>query len=81
MDKNTVIAAIFFRRPHITYNGENSIECFGSYCRKGYDDIFKRSFSNSIVLLQKEYKFSILIIENISDSNKSFGFSIIRPIS
>jgi len=66
MDKLTVVAVIFFRRKGLTLNGDNIIECAGSYCRSGYEDTFIESFQNSMVLLSKRYKFSMLSIENIS---------------
>jgi len=66
MNNNTPIAAIFYRYPNTSYNGEQSIECIASYCKKGYETIFKDSFVNTVVLLKKKYKFSIILIENIS---------------
>ena len=66
MDGNSPIAAIFYRYPSTSYEGKQSIECIASYCKKGYEQIFKDSFANTIVLLKKKYTFSIILIENIS---------------
>lgn len=66
LNGNKPIAAIFYRYPRTSYNGEQSIECIASYCKKGYEQIFKDSFVNTIVLLKKKYTFSIILIENIS---------------
>ncbi len=66
LDNQKVVCATFFRKPIIKIGGQYTIECIGSYCRKGYEDTFRESFSNSIVLLQKQYKFSMISIENIS---------------
>ena len=66
IDNQTVISATFFRKPVIKINGKYIIECIGSYCRAGYEEYFKDSFPNSIVLLQKYHKFSMITIENIS---------------
>ena len=66
LDNTTPVAAIFYRFPNTSYSGENSIECIASYCKKGYENVFKESFVNTIVLLKKKYTFSIILIENIS---------------
>lgn len=66
LDHQDVVATIFFRRSLASKNNEQIIECIGSYCRKGYEETFKDSFQNSIALLKKHYKFSIIRIENIS---------------
>lgn len=65
-DNSLPIGVIFYRYPHTSYNKEKSIECIASYCKKGYEEIFKESFTNTIVLLKKRYTFSIILIENIS---------------
>lgn len=65
-DNNIVIAATFFRNPGVSVKEGNIIECIGSYCRDDYKEIFKTSFSNSVALIQRIYKFSIIRIENIS---------------
>ena len=70
MDKDNVCGVYFYRRPYTLYDGEDSIECLGSYCSNGYEDIFLNSFQNTIVLIQKKYTFSIIIIENISYNTK-----------
>ncbi len=70
MDKSQVCGVYFYRNPYTSYGGEESIECLGSYCSKGYEEIFLESFQNTIVLIQKKYKFSIIIIENISYNTK-----------
>lgn len=66
LDNQTVVAATFFRRPMIKIDNKYIIECIGSCCRVGYENYFKESFQNSIVLLQKYHKFSMITIENIS---------------
>ena len=57
MDKSQVCGVYFYRNPYTSYGGEESIECLGSYCSKGYEEIFLESFQNTIVLIQKKYKF------------------------
>jgi len=66
MDGNRVCGVYFYRNPYTSYGGGDSIECLGSFCSNGYEDIFLESFQNTIVLIHKKYKFSIIIIENIS---------------
>jgi len=69
LDDNTPVGAYFYRCPHTVYSGKQSIECVASYCKKGYEDILKCSFRNTIALLKRKYKFSIVIIENISNNH------------
>lgn len=66
IDNNTVVAAAFFKYNDLSINGEKAIECIASYCRVKYKEYFKKSLSNSIVLLKQKYKFTIIIFENIS---------------
>ena len=66
MDGQTVVGATFFRYNGLTIDDNKMIECVASYCRESHKEIFKKSLSNSIVLLQRKYKFSIIAIENIS---------------
>ena len=70
MDNDKVCGVYFYRNPYTSYEGEYSIECLGSYCSNEYEDIFLKSFPNTMVLIQKKYTFSIIVIENISYNTK-----------
>lgn len=68
-ENNKPIACYIFRNPYTIYNNKESIECIASYYRKGYKDIFIKSFQNAIVLIRQKLPFCIIIIENLSKNN------------
>ncbi len=68
IENNKPVGVYIYRRPYTSYKGKESIECIASYYKLGYYDIYKKSFRNSIVLINKIYPIDIAIIENISNN-------------
>ena len=58
-----------FRDPHITYDGENSIELLASFNNNQTDELFTLGMFNSIRMINKQKEFNILLIEDTSDNN------------
>ena len=58
-----------FRDPHITYEGENSIELLASFNHNQTNELFTLGMFSSIRMINKEKKFNILLIEDTSDNN------------
>ena len=69
LDKVEPIGIYFYKYDNTSHEGETCMRCIGSYHSKNYKQIFLESYCNSIVLLKK-YKFSIMLIENISYNHK-----------
>ena len=76
MDNNSPIAVIIYKNGGIRYNNQKVITCIASYCKNGYEEIFRDSLTNTVVLLKKVIKFDIIEIDNTSHSghllNKTF---------
>ena len=58
-----------FRDPHVTYNGENSMELLASFNNNQTKEIFTLGMFNSIRMINKQKKFNTLLIEDTSDNN------------
>jgi hypothetical protein len=70
LDNAEPIGIYFYKYDNTSHEGEKCMYCIGSYHSKNYKPVFLESYCNSIVLLKKKYKFSIILIENISYNHK-----------
>jgi hypothetical protein len=68
MDKTTPVAIVFYRNCFQKYNNGPIINMIASYCREGYEDIFKDSLTNMVYLLKYKYDFSYLNINDGADN-------------
>ena len=66
---NEPVACYCYRNPHTTYNNKQSIELMTSYYTQGFKDLFLKSFSNSLFLINQKFKFKYILIENLSCNN------------
>jgi hypothetical protein len=58
-----------FRDPHITYEGQRSIELVTSFNDNESDEVFTLGMFNSINMINKDKEFNILLIEDTGDNN------------
>jgi hypothetical protein len=80
LDKLEPVGVYFYKYTNTSYVGDKCIECIGSYHSKNYKQIFLDSYSNTIALLKKKYKFSIILIENISYNHKLIKMIMVKDI-
>ena len=58
-----------FRDPHITYEGQRSIELVTSFNGGESSELFTLGMFNSINMINKDKEFNILLIEDTGDNN------------
>jgi hypothetical protein len=68
IDKTTPVAVVFFRNNFQNYKNKQLITIMSSYCRKGYEGIFKDSLTNMLYLLKFKFELSYLNLDDGSDN-------------
>lgn len=80
MNNTIPIGVYFFKNELIKRKGEFSARLIGSYTIPKYHYYFTASLQNTIYLLKKKYKFSTLIVENISHNTLLLKYLLKRKI-